>query len=443
MEKSTKRTLRKKLALVFAIIAPFVLSILILPASKAAGNVIVEELKEKIEEKNGEIQKLGQEIKKWEAEIETVGKEANTLKNAVKTLDLSRSKVLKDIKVTNTKVDSTNLNLNKLSIEIKESERKIDVSNTGLAETIKLMNDSGEGSLIEILLKYDDIASFWNEVETLEGFQSGIRQNLNDLKIAKAALEEKIAENNQQKELLELLKSDLNNQQKIIEINKSQKQQLLTETKNTEAEYKKILERNLARKAEFEKELFEFEAQLKIAVDPSSVPSARPGILSWPLENVFVTQMFGKTSSSGRLYASGSHNGVDFRAGMGTRVKSALSGMVSHVGNTDEVNGCYSFGKWVLVKHDNGISTLYSHLSSIRVNPGQSVATEEVIAYSGGAPGSPGAGYSTGPHLHFGAYITEGLRPQRYQSRTPCNGAYLPLADQKAYLDPMVYFPSL
>ena len=99
------------------------------------------------------------------------------------------------------------------------------------------------------------------------------------------------------------------------------------------------------------------------------------------MNDVFVTQQFGKTVDSVRLYASGSHDGVDFRAQTGTAIKSALDGTVIEV-NHGAVQYC-QYGKWVLVRHGNGLTTLYAHLSRIDVSKGDSVATGQVLGYSG------------------------------------------------------------
>ncbi len=210
---------------------------------------------------------------------------------------------------------------------------------------------------------------------------------------------------------------------------------MLKETQNKETVYQKQLATKKAEKEAFEKALFDFEQQLKIKVDPSSYAGAKSGIFSWPLANHIITQLFGSTAFSKRLYTSGTHNGVDFGTPTGTPVKAVLTGTVTATGNTDLQPGCYSYGKWVLLKHSNGLSTLYGHLSSIGVSSGESVDTGGVIGLSGNT------GYSTGPHLHLTVFATQGMRVQTYTSSIGCKKVTIPIADKSAYLDPMVYLP--
>ena len=70
-------------------------------------------------------------------------------------------------------------------------------------------------------------------------------------------------------------------------------------------------------------------------------------------------------------------------------------GTVLGTGNTDAIKGCYSFGRWVLIQHDNGLSTIYAHLATMLVSKGDAVSTGQLIGYS------DTTGYAVGPHLHF------------------------------------------
>jgi murein DD-endopeptidase MepM/ murein hydrolase activator NlpD len=118
-------------------------------------------------------------------------------------------------------------------------------------------------------------------------------------------------------------------------------------------------------------------------------------------------------------------------------------GVVKAMGNTDDQKGCYSYGRWILIEHDNGLSSIYGHLSAAIVSEGQIVTTGQVIGYSGGAPGAYGSGYSTGPHLHFGLFATAGVQVSRYTSSINCKGVSIPIANPQDYLDPLAYLPKL
>ena len=83
------------------------------------------------------------------------------------------------------------------------------------------------------------------------------------------------------------------------------------------------------------------------------------------------------------------HSGLDFDATMRQPVVATADGVVDH-------SGWYkSYGKTIIIKHNNGYETLYGHLNSLKVKKGQKVTTGELI----GSAGSTGR--STGPHLHY------------------------------------------
>mgnify|MGYP001611006289 FL=1 len=158
--------------------------------------------------------------------------------------------------------------------------------------------------------------------------------------------------------------------------------------------------------------------------------------------NLFcITQYFGTTSFSTanpQIYNGKGHNAIDIATPIGTPVQSALDGVILETGDTDQARGCYSFGKWIMVIHGNGLSTLYSHLSTIDVTKGQKVSTGQVLGLSGMT------GYATGPHLHFGVYATQGTQIMRLGDfrngvKTGCGAAIMPVATLTAYLNPLSY----
>lgn len=89
------------------------------------------------------------------------------------------------------------------------------------------------------------------------------------------------------------------------------------------------------------------------------------------------------------------HTGVDFSGPSvyGKSVVASNSGVISYV-QTTYVAG-RGYGKYIIVDHGGGYSTLYGHLSAISVSKGARVAKGQKIGEVGST------GWSTGPHLHF------------------------------------------
>ena len=84
------------------------------------------------------------------------------------------------------------------------------------------------------------------------------------------------------------------------------------------------------------------------------------------------------------------HNGLDLKVNIGDTIVAAFDGKVRIV--KYERRG---YGKYVVIRHDNGLETVYGHLSKQLVEENQLVKAGEVIGLSGNT------GRSTGSHLHF------------------------------------------
>lgn len=91
------------------------------------------------------------------------------------------------------------------------------------------------------------------------------------------------------------------------------------------------------------------------------------------------------------------HAGLDYKGHIGAAIRAAADGTVVFVGRKG------GYGKLIEVRHDNGLTTRYAHLSGFKVKLGQKVAAGQHI----GAMGSTGR--STGPHLHF--EVRQGGKP--------------------------------
>jgi murein DD-endopeptidase MepM/ murein hydrolase activator NlpD len=124
------------------------------------------------------------------------------------------------------------------------------------------------------------------------------------------------------------------------------------------------------------------------------VPTVRgTGVLAWPVAGGSIT-----------TYFSSAHLAIDIAAPYGTKVSAADDGTVTWAGWRNNGGGLV-----IAIDHGNGISTVYNHLGSIWVAPGQVVSKGEGIAAVGCT------GICTGPHVHFETIVGGVLvNPLRY-----------------------------
>jgi len=402
----------------------------------------VERLQSQIAERNNRLSEIEKEIAQYESALKEVGAEKSTLQKAINQLELERKKVQADIRFTENKISSTDLEINKLTLEINNIEDDIEQNEEAIKAILRSMNVADNESMIEILLRHENIAEFWNAFEELQTVRSSMGEKVKSLSLLKEDLLNKKLANTERREELVDLKSQYSDQHGILTSNSATKAELLSATKNEEAEYQKMLKEKQEAKEKLMAEVRDIESQLQFILDPTTIPSAGSAVFRWPLDNPYITQYFGYTKfalQSG-AYKNNMHNGMDLGASVGTKIYAPLTGTVRATGNTDLVAGCYSWGKWALIDHPNGLSSMFAHMSQIAVTPGQSVKTGDIVGYVGNT------GYSTGPHLHFTVYVTEGVEVKQFnqfKAVTSCGAALSPFAAVEAYLDPLDYLPAL
>ena len=115
-----------------------------------------------------------------------------------------------------------------------------------------------------------------------------------------------------------------------------------------------------------------------------------------PTTNTKITSKFGPRRR--RM-----HNGIDVKVYIGDTIRAAFSGKVRVVKNQGRRRG---YGKYIIIRHDNGLETVYAHLSKQLVNEDQYVESGEVVGLGGNT------GRSTGSHLHFETrFLGEAINP--------------------------------
>lgn len=123
------------------------------------------------------------------------------------------------------------------------------------------------------------------------------------------------------------------------------------------------------------------EVEEVVSAPPKKVASSSGSWLIAPLRSYVKTQ------------GIHGYNAVDLAAPVGTATMAAAGGTVITAKSDNGWNGGY--GHYVVIKHSNGVQTLYAHLSTVLVSEGQQVVQGQVIGYVGMT------GKTTGPHIHF------------------------------------------
>ena len=394
------------------------------------------ELQAQLDATNAQIQKLKDEIAALQKDLNSTTAQKQTLQNAIKALDLQIQKLQKSVTLTTKQISQKDKEIGTITGDIRTTEQKIDDAQTGVATALRRLEQMDQEGLAVALFSGGTLSSFFDEAVNLGSLRSDLQNRVEDLGALRTNLQTSKQTAEQKRQQLAALKNNLNQQKQGVSATKSEQASLLATTKSKETEYQKLIAQKQAEEARFEEVLYELSSQLGIA-DSSHIPTPKRGVLQWPLDNLRIpgdiTQTFGKTVDSVRLYTSGTHDGIDLRASVGTPVRAALSGTVQEI-NQGSVANC-QYGKWVLVKHPNGLSTLYAHLSQISVGEGDTVATGDFIGLAGST------GYATGPHLHFTLYLSESVTFKQYTCKSG-RAVTIPIAAPNAYLNPLSYLPA-
>ncbi len=401
-----------------------------------------EELQSSIDSLSSKIQALDKEIAEFNKKISSTQGEAKTLKSALASLELRRGVLAKEIDRTRLRITETQSSIVVTEEKIEVTQSKLTQNQKALAETLRSLvyQDASIPPFVRTLSNGAKFSDMVEELKRSADVSNAIQAKVELLATTRVDLgnQKTLYETNKQK--LENLNVSLADQKQLVEQASKDKNTLLAETKNKESEYQRLLAERQKKKGELEAEMLDVESKLKVITDVTKLPKVGKGTLQYPLANVTITQYFGNTpfaSKNPQVYNGGGHNGVDFSAKVGTPILSAAGGTVLGTGDTDKACSAVSYGKWVLVKHANGLTTLYAHLSVIQVSAGQSVTSGQKLGLSGNT------GYSTGPHLHFTVYASDSVHisgPTEYKSKVCGTYLIMPLAPASGYLNPLSYF---
>lgn len=358
----------------------------------------ISDLDKEIKEKKNLLEELSAQITNYKQKIEQKRREGITLVNEISILENQIAKTELDIKSLQEKINYTELEIEKTELEINEKQRLITLYKERLAELIRTIHDLDQQNFFTVFLLKDRFTEIFDHIKYIENLNSDLEKLLEDVIEAKRQLsvEEELLE--EEKEKLEDLQAKLVSEKASLEEQIDYKESLLLETRQSEQRFQNLVWQNQQEQAQIDSEIQSLEKKLRKQLKDLDLKNGLNSFsseFSWPVDpSQGITSYFHDPDYPFRYIFE--HPAIDIRAAQSTPVQAAASGYVARVRD-----GGYGYS-FIMIIHADGLSTVYGHISKILVEQDTYVTRGQVIALSGGMPGTLGAGrLTTGPHLHF------------------------------------------
>lgn len=358
----------------------------------------IKALNNKIQDQKKQMDDLAQKQKAYQEMIQKKRNDKDNLVNQLSILENRLAKTQLDIDGTNLNIEKTALEIRKIELDIENTNEEIETERQHMSSLLKLLYKQDQVSTMEMLLLNDSLAEFLNQAKYLENTNSKIKESLETLKFNKDQLDQnKLNLDEKNKELLALRES-LQKKEEGLSYEQDSKEIILEETKSSEAEYQSLLARAKKEQLQAEAEVASLEKIIrqKLAAKEKDKLNNSSSDIAWPVPKNVITTGFHDPDYPFRKII-GEHPAVDIRAAQGTTLRAAADGYIARVKFDGTKNYAY-----IMIIHNDGLSTVYGHVSAVSVVAEQYVKQGEVIGKSGGYPRTIGAGaFTTGAHLHF------------------------------------------
>lgn len=354
------------------------------------------ELNEQIEQKKLQLQEIDEKIKQYESSLESKQAEALTIEGQISLLEGQIVQTNADVERISLEVERTGLEIQQAELDIQKKREQLEILHTRLADYIRLLNELDQQTVIDALLAEGSVSEFFSRVQYAEDISGKLKENTLTVRDAKDDLESYQKTQESKKVELTALQDRLAASVSGLQSQQAYKSDLLAETKEDQEVFEDLLSQAQREQKQVDAEIFniEKEARTKLEDEGSSLLDS-VATLSWPVaSHKGISAYFHDPSYIFRKYFE--HPAIDIRVGQGTALYAPADGYISRAKNAGMG---YSF---IMIIHNNQLSTVFGHVSRIDVSEEQFVRRGQQIGLSGGMPGTPGAGnLTTGPHLHF------------------------------------------
>ena len=347
-----------------------------------------------------EIDKIKRRLEIYEQRIAETQQETTSLRSQIRLLENDIAKKELDIELTKKQISRTNLEIQRTGREIALQEERIQTQRERIRHIIQLIYRDDQVSYLEVLLRHNTLSDFFDYYRHLEDVQERLQQALTKLKSLQQELEIQHATLQTKKTEEEQFRGQLEQQRQDLTEHAATQATLLKETERSERKYATYVQELKLDQQEINQNIVSIEKKIREELRQRKDEADRlaalgkPG-LQWPTNGRYITAYFHDPECPYRNIFE--HPAIDVRTPQGSPVYAAEAGYVAKV--KDGGARGYSY---IMLVHNEGLATVYGHISRIDVQENQFVKKGQIIAGSGGTPGTRGAGpLTTGSHIHF------------------------------------------
>lgn len=380
-----------------------------------------EELQEKIDAAQAEIDKLKENIQDKEKYASQLAGQIDNFQAQIDVLNTRIDDLEGQKSVIQEKIDALDIEIAGIEEDIQENEEQVEKTEGEISDVYHKLQDrirenyvNGATSDLELLLDFDNDCDFSTYLIISEINQ---RRAKNDEELV-TTLNEDIAKleilNDEYELMIDTIEvkrdehqvqvDELNLKENEIVVSRSKLEDSQDDLKTLQQEAYLYIKQLDAQSATYEKLVKSYEADIKAFDDKIDAivnaasrgdgnVSSKPGGFIWPLQysDVYISSYYGyRYDPISGVYKL--HGGTDTCCWSGTMGKSVRASASGTVIISTWHN---AYGYYVGIDHGNGIVTIYAHNSALNVSVGQKVSQGDIVAYAGST------GYSTGAHCHF------------------------------------------